>query len=136
MEKPRSEPQPKSFKTEVEELLAKQALALNYQYGMTSRIMPTASKEGAHAVQLMLDLTHSSLDFDMVFTVLFEDDPAAGVSWNLVAPDAAGGKVWEETHRSAEDLRRAVAGVPYFVQGFFAGRTSTGAVGTPGTHGA
>jgi hypothetical protein len=136
MDKPKSEPQPMPFKTEVEELLAKQALALNYQYGMTSRIMPTASKESEHAVQLMLDLTHSSLDFDMVFTVLFADDPAAGVSWSLAAPDSAGGRVWQETHRSADDFRRAVAGLPYFVQGFFAGRASQGAVGAPGAGGA
>jgi hypothetical protein len=135
MDKPRSEPQPKSFKTEVEELLAKQALALNYQHGMTSRIMPTASKGSEHAIQLMLDLTHSSLDFDMVFTVLFADDPAAGVSWNLAAPDAAGGKVWEETHRSADDFRNAVAGIPYFVLGFFAGRSSRATVGTSGAPG-
>ena len=31
----------KSFKSEVEEILAKQALALNYEYGMTSRILGT-----------------------------------------------------------------------------------------------
>jgi hypothetical protein len=132
MEKPKSEPQPKSFKTEMEELLAKQALALNYQYGMTSRIMPTESRDGAHTLRLMLDLTHSSLDFDMVFTVRFADDPAAGVSWELVAPDAAGGRVWQEMHRPADDFRRAVAGVPYFVQGFFAGRVSAGAPATGG----
>jgi hypothetical protein len=136
MDQPKSEPQSKSFKTEVEELLAKQALALNYQYGMTSRIMPTESKEGSHTVQLLLDLTHSSLDFDMAFTVRFADDPSRGVFWELVAPDAAGGKVWQETQRSADDFRRAVAGLPYFVQGFFAGRASRDAVSSPAPGGA
>src|SRR5262245_31096228 len=128
--------QPKSFKPEVEELLARQALALNYEYGMTSRIMPTESKDGAHSIQLMLDLTHSSLDFDMVFSVRFFDDAARGVSWDLVGPDAAGGKVWVEVDRSADDFRRAVAGLPFWVQGFFAGRASSGAVAAQRSGGA
>ena len=119
----------KPFKTEVEEALAKQALALNYEYGMTSRILPTETKDGTHTIQLMLDLTHSSLDFDLVFTVRFGDDPSRGVSWELAAPDGAGGKVWEEVNRGAEDLRRAVTGLPFYVQGFFAGRASLGAAG-------
>jgi hypothetical protein len=120
-----------TFKTEVEEILAKQALALNYEYGMTSRILPTESHEGSHTIRLLLDLTHSSLDFDMAFVVRFADDDAKGVSWELVAPDSAGGKVWAEVHRGAEDFRRAVAGLPYWVQGFFAGRASKDEVATP-----
>jgi hypothetical protein len=114
----------RDFKTEVEEILAKQALALNYEYGMTSRILPTESKEGSHTIRLLLDLTHSSLDFDMAFVVRVADDAAHGISWELVAPDDAGGKVWVEVHRGAEDFRKAVAGLPYWVQGFFAGRAS------------
>ena len=120
--------QAKPFRAEVEEALAKQALALNYEHGMTSRILPTETKDGTHTIQLMLDLTHSSLDFDMVFTVRFSDDRERGMSWELVAPDGAGGKVWEEVHRSAKDFKRAVVGLPFFVQGFFAGRASREAV--------
>ena len=127
---------PKSFKSEVEELLAKQALALNYEYGMTSRIMPTESKAGSHSVQLLLDLTHSSLDFDMAFTVRFADDASGGVSWELTAPEGQGGTVWHETQRSREDFRRAVVGLPFYVQGFFAGRASRDAAAAPRSGGA
>jgi hypothetical protein len=100
----------KSFRAEVEEVLASQALALNYEYGMTSRILPTDSKEGLHSVHLLLDLTHSSLDFDMAFIVHFEDQAEKGISWELIAPDHAGGKVWQEVHRGIDDFRKAVAG--------------------------
>ena len=122
--------QGKSFKSEVEDILAKQALALNYEYGMTSRIMATESAQGSHMIQLMLDLTHSSLEFDMVFIVRFADDASKGISWELVAPDNAGGKVWTELHRGIADFRKAVSGLPFFVQGFFAGRAARGAVTT------
>jgi hypothetical protein len=44
--------------------------------------------------------------------------------------------VWQETHRTADDFRRAVAGLPYFVQGFFAGRASKGAAATQASGGA
>ena len=114
----------RSFKSEVEQILAKQALALNYEHGMTSRITTTESSEGQHNVSLLLDLTHSSLDFDMVFQVRFTNDPGRGISWELGAPEAAGGKVWIELNRGLEDFRKAVSGLPYFVQGFFAGRAS------------
>lgn len=126
--------QAKGFKSEIEEILAKQALALNYEYGMTSRIMATESAEGSHMIQLMLDLTHSSLDFDMVFIVRFGDDASGGISWELVAPDHAGGKVWADVHRGVDDFRKAVTGLPYYVQGFFAGRAARDAVAsqTPG----
>ena len=126
----------KSFKSEVEEILAKQALALNYEYGMTSRILGTESAESTHKIQLLLDLTHSSMEFDMVFTVTFGDEPTQGVSWELVAPEAAGGTVWVETHRGAEEFRKAVAGLPYYVHGFFAGRASRNAVESPAAGGA
>jgi hypothetical protein len=122
--------QAKSFKSEIEETLAKQALALNYEYGMTSRIMATESAQGTHMIQLMLDLTHSSLDFDMVFIVRFADEPSKGITWELVAPDNVGGKVWTEVHRGLEDFKRAVAGLPFYVQGFFAGRAAKDAVAT------
>jgi hypothetical protein len=72
----------------------------------------------------------------MVFSVRFFDDASRGVSWDLVGPDTAGGKVWEEVNRSADDFRRAVAGLPFYVQGFFAGRGSRDAVAAPRSGGA
>lgn len=118
-----AEQQPeKSWKDEVDERLAQNALAFNYEYGITCRIMPIETDEGMLLARLLLDLTHSGYDVDMEFTARFADDPNGTVSWKLVAVESPLGVVWNEVHRSHDDFRKAVGGLPYFVQGFFAGR--------------
>jgi hypothetical protein len=118
----REKEEEKSWKDEVQEMLAQNALAFNYEYGITCRILPIETEEGVHVARLMLDLTHSGFDIDMEFQARFADDPTGNVSWKLTAVEGAPGTVWEEVHRSHDDFRKAVSGLPYFVQGFFAGR--------------
>jgi hypothetical protein len=121
-EETRGTEETRSWKDEVEEMLAHNALAFNYEYGITCRILPIETEEGVHTARLMLDLTHSGFDIDMEFRARFADDPTGTVSWKLTVVEGVGGPVWEEVHRSHDDFRKAVSGLPYFVQGFFAGR--------------
>lgn len=114
----------KSWKEEVEEVIAKQAYAMNYEHGITCRVLPTRSEEGTHSMQVALDLTHSGYEFDLDWFLRFSDDRSAGVTSRLVAAEEQGGNVREEGHWTVEDLRKAAAGMPYFVHGFFAGRRS------------
>lgn len=124
MEEAREMEKEKSWKTEVEEIVAKQAYALNYEYGITSRVLPIREDGDSYVLPVALDLTHSSHEFDMVWSVRFGQDAAAGLSAQLVGPEEEGGEVWEESYWTADDFRKAVAGIPWLVRGFFAGRAT------------
>jgi nitroreductase len=114
------------WKSQIEEVVAKQALAMNYEYGITCRVTPTRSEAGTHTLGILLDLTHSSQEFDLEWTATFTDHPDDGVQTRLLGPESVGRTLSDESHRTLDDLRRGVAGLPYVVQGFFSGRASRG----------
>jgi nitroreductase len=116
------------WKTQLEEVIAKQALAMNYEYGITCRVTPTDSRDGKHTLALALDLTHSGHEFDLEWSVTFGDRPEDGIRSRLVGPESHGGTLMEESHHSLDDFRKALAGLPYIVHGFFAGRATRGPV--------
>jgi hypothetical protein len=111
---------------EVEAIVAQQALAMNYEHGITCRVLPMRDEGGKHVMELALDLTHSSHDFDLSCAIRFGDEASTGITTELLAPDGIG-KVWEESYWSAEDFKRAASGLPFFVHGFIAGRKSQAA---------
>jgi nitroreductase len=114
------------WKSQIEEAVAKQALAMNYEYGITCRVMPLRSENGTHTATLSLDLTHSGHDFDLEWAVSFGDRPEDGLRSRLLGPEAIGRTLSDDSHRSLDELRRALAGLPYLVQGFFTGRATRG----------
>jgi|SRR5687767_2349134 nitroreductase len=124
METARTMEQKSEWKRQMEEIVAKQALALNYEYGITCRVLPARTEGTTHQMALALDLTHSSHDFDLEWVVSFGDRPEDPIESRLVGPETVGGALWQETHRSIDDFRRALTGLPYYVQAFFAGRRS------------
>jgi hypothetical protein len=116
--------QEKSWPKEVEEILAEQALAMNYEYGVTTRILPGPTEGETHSFRLMLDLTHGGSDIDLEWILTFTDNRADAVLSRLMAPESAGGELRQERYASAEAFRKAVKALPYFVHGFMAGRAS------------
>lgn len=114
----------KSWPKEVEEILAAQALAMNYEHGVTTRIVPGPAPQGSHSFQLLLDLTHGGSDIDLEWTLTFTDNRADAVLSRLVAPEHAGGELQQERYSTADAFRKAVEALPYFIHGFIAGRSS------------
>jgi hypothetical protein len=115
--------QENTWPKDVEAIVAEQALAMNYEHGITCRVLPLREEDGKHVIELALDLTHSSHDFDLTCVVRFTDAATSGVTTELVAPDGSG-KLWEESYWNANDFKRAASGLPFFVHGFIAGRKS------------
>jgi hypothetical protein len=105
---------------------------MNYEHGITCRILAAPAAEGWHSFTLGLDLTHSGGDVDLEWILLFSDDRAQSVTARLVAPEEAGGELRNERYSTPEDFKKAVEGLPSFVHGFMAGRASRVATSVAG----
>jgi len=117
--------QEKSWGQEVEEILVQHANAMNYEHGMQCRILPPREEDGVKTYPLALDLSHGMYDLDLEWILSYALDGSNGVQSKLLTPEDAGGiTLLDVNYPSAEDFRGALPGLPHFIHGFFAGRSS------------
>jgi hypothetical protein len=83
-----------------------------------------------------METTHLGHPFDLQWFVKYADDPGAGIRFELVAPRAEGGVLWNDQYDSLDRLRVDAEVLPAFIRGYFVGRNaalSTSASPSPET---
>ena len=122
---------PSSWAEQVKQVIATRAYSLNYDEGIQCRFMPVKSEGGSHTIEVQLEMTHSGHPFDLSWFVKYADDPSAGIRFELVAPPAEGGLLWQDGYDSLDRLRADAQVLPVFIRGYFVGRRSVLAAPTP-----
>jgi len=121
----------KTWKDEVEKVVVDRACALNYEEGVQCSFMPTKSEDGAHTLELLLEMTHSDHPFDLRWMVRFTDTPSDAIPTELIAPETEGGTLTKHRHDSTARLEAEGHKLAPFIRGYFVGRSSVSPAEVP-----
>jgi hypothetical protein len=125
-----------SWAEQVKKVVSDRAFTLNYEVGMQCRFMPMKSEQGAHTIEILMETTHFGHPFDLQWFVRYADDAAAGIRFQLVAPPAEGGMLWNDLYESLDRLKAEAEILPAFIRGYFVGRQAALSAQTaPSPHG-
>jgi hypothetical protein len=113
-----------SWAEQVKKVVSDRAFSLNYEVGMQCRFMPVKAEQGSHTIEILMETTHLGHPFDLQWFTRCADDPSAGIGFELVAPAAEGGTLWNDRYDSLERLRIEAENLPAFIRGYFVGRNA------------
>lgn len=133
MTEPKNEPNP--WVLSVQKAVGDRAYTMVYDIGFQCQVLPLRSDEGAHTMEIRIDMTHSGFPFDLTWRVSFTDRTADGIVHELLAPEHAGGSLWKQGYASVEELAPELAGLPFFIRGYFVGRETAAASAAPAAPG-
>ena len=120
-----------SWAEQVKKVISDRAYSLNYDVGMQCRFMPIKSEEGSHTIEILMETTHLGHAFDLQWFVKYADQQSKGIRFQLVAPPAEGGMLWDEQYTTLDRLRADAEALPAFIRGYFVGRSSVPAPAAP-----